>query len=32
MMYTQDPGKAVILEFLHMLCGGDTAQHVRLLD
>ena len=29
-----DPGagKAVILEFLRMLCGGDTAQHTRLLD
>ena len=29
-----DPGagKAAILEFLHMLCGGDTAQHTRLLD
>ena len=28
-----DPGagKAAILEFLHMLCGGDTAQHTRLL-
>ena len=25
-------GKAVILEFLQMLCGGDTAQHTRLLD
>ena len=29
-----DPGagKAVILEFLRMLCGGDTAQHTCLLD
>ena len=29
-----DPGagKAVILEFLRMLCGGDTAQHTYLLD
>ena len=25
-------GKAVILEFLQMLCGGDTAQYTRLLD
>ena len=29
-----DPGagKAVILEFLRMLCGGDMAQHTCLLD
>ena len=29
-----DPGagKAVILEFLRMLCGGDAAQHTHLLD
>ena len=29
-----DPGagKAAILEFLRILCGGDTAQHTRLLD
>ena len=31
---TMDPGagKAVILEFLRILCGGDTAQHTCLLD
>ena len=29
-----DPGAgtAVILEFLHMLCGGGEVQHTRLLD
>lgn len=25
-------GAAATLEFLHMLCGGDKAQHTRLLD
>ena len=31
---TMDPGagKAVILKFLRILCGGDTAQHTCLLD
>lgn len=27
-----EAGMATILEHLHMLCGGDAAQHARLLD
>ena len=27
-----EAGKAAILEFLNMLCGGDVAQHGRLVD